>query len=72
VTTLMARPKGRPPKSRDEGARTIGFRVTESYAKWLEDVAEANRSTIAGLLDQAVASYAEAIGFKKAPPRRVP
>lgn len=68
----MARPKvkrGRPP-AKDKSAKTLGYRVTPDYLAWITKAAKANRSSIAGLIDQAVASYARAIGFAEAPPDR--
>lgn len=50
-------------------AKTVGFRVSADYATWLEDVAGRNRSTVAGLLDQALAAYAKERGWPEPPPR---
>ena len=41
------------------------------YADWLEELASVNRTTLAGLFDQALTEYAEKKGFRK-PPERTP
>jgi hypothetical protein len=72
----MARPKkprdqktrGNPP----EGYRTIGVRASNEWAKWCEGAARHFRTrTVAGLIDRALAEWAEAKGYP-APPERVP
>jgi hypothetical protein len=67
ATGAAGKAKGKP----DDGPRAIGFRVSAEYAAWLDKLAEANRSTVAGLIDQALADRARAIGFNEAAPRRV-
>jgi hypothetical protein len=74
VGGTMAKPKaktrrGRPPVQ-DKTARTLGYRVSPAYLAWITDAAAVNRSTISGLIDQAVARYAREIGVPKPPPDR--
>jgi len=66
--------KARKPAARadSKGVVQLGVRVTREYREWLEDVASYDRRTMAGLVDAAVQHYAQAIGFKKPPPERVP
>jgi hypothetical protein len=66
---------GRSPKNKERqesGFRTIGIRVSDAYAEWLAEVAKRDRATIAGFLDRAAADRAQAIGFEKVPPERIP
>lgn len=70
----MAKPKttagrGRPP-GRDKSYKTLGYRVSEPYLEWITGAATANRSTVSGLIDQAVARYAREIGVSDPPPDR--
>ena len=71
-TDLMARKstgggqKGKPAPA----PKTLGVRVSAEYSDWVERLAKANRTTIAGLIDQALAGHAERIGFEEAPPER--
>lgn len=52
--------------------RTIGVRVSEEYAAWLEDVAKHDRATVSGFIDRAIADRGKAIGFDRPPPERLP
>jgi hypothetical protein len=61
--------RGRPP-ARDKSAKTLGYRVSPDYLAWITKAARVNRSSIAGLIDQAVARYARDIGVADAPPDR--
>jgi hypothetical protein len=68
----MARPKvkrGRPV-AKDKSAKTLGYRVSPDYLEWITRAARANRSSISGLIDQAVARYAREIGVADPPPDR--
>ena len=65
----MARPKQSKQKPASE-TRTIGVRASAAYAEWAQRVAQANRSTVAGLVDQALVAYARQIGFTEPPPDR--
>lgn len=76
----MAQPKmGRPKNSarvREEGAipdpKSIGMRVTGEYALWLEGLATKYRTSVAGIIDRALAEWSEAEGYEHRPPRRTP
>lgn len=64
---LMARPKKREVKAE---AKSIAFRTSAEYAAWVERLAAHNRSTVAGLLDQALVRFAREIGFTDPAPER--
>jgi hypothetical protein len=77
ASALMAKkkPTERSPKNKERtepGFRTVGIRVSNAYADWLERVAKQDRATIAGFLDRAAADRAKAIGFDEVPPERIP
>lgn len=63
---LMTEPK----KGRPLPPKTVAFRVSGAYGKWLEDLARVNRSSVSGLMDQALVAYARSIGFAKEAPER--
>jgi hypothetical protein len=63
------RKRGRPAAG-VKTMKTLGYRVGELYSEWLERVASANRSSVSGLIDQAVAKYAREIGVTDSPPDR--
>jgi hypothetical protein len=70
----MAKPKaaakrGRP-LAKDKSVKTLGYRVSPEYLAWISKAARVNRSSISGLIDQAVAKYAQDIGVADAPPDR--
>jgi uncharacterized protein (DUF1778 family) len=69
---VMAKPKTRRgrPAVEEKLAKTLGYRVTPAYLEWITRAAAANRSTISGLIDQAVARYAREIGVEDSPPDR--
>lgn len=72
-TRLMARKSADAGKGKGKAPavpKTIGIRVSPEYAEWVERLARANRTTIAGLVDQALAGHAERIGFDETPPER--
>lgn len=54
----------------DKTAKTLGNRVSPSYLAWITKAAALNRSSISGLIDQAVARYAREIGVQDPPPDR--
>lgn len=66
----MARPKKPKQAPADTGAKTIAFRCSGPYAAWVDRLAEHNRTTVAGTLDQALARFAREIGFNEPPPVR--
>jgi hypothetical protein len=66
----MAKKKAGKPDPDEMVTRAI--RMRQEYAAWLDRLASADRSTIAGVIDRALASYAKAIAFKDDPPERTP
>lgn len=68
--TTMPRPRKKTARGARSQPKAIAFRVSDAYATWVEELAAANRSTIAGLLDQALARHAREIGFTKPIPER--
>ena len=50
-------------------AKSVAFRVSAEYAKWLERAASQDRSSVSAFLDRACAHYAKSIGLD-APPER--
>lgn len=71
---LMARKATSKPAAKATAkskVKTLNFRVSDEYAAWVDALAEANRSTVAGLIDQALADRARTIEFSKPAPRRV-
>jgi hypothetical protein len=72
--TMMAKPKAKTRRGRpaveEKSARTLGYRVTSAYLEWITRAAAVNRTTISGLIDQAVARYAREIGIQEQPPDR--
>ena len=64
----VAKP-GRPPS--DEGPRThvLGIRGREEWKDWLARFADANRSDMVDLIDDALEAYAKTKGFEP-PPKR--
>lgn len=49
--------------------KSVAFRVSAPYSKWLEEMAAHNRTTVAGLIDQALARHARETGFREPPAR---
>jgi hypothetical protein len=69
---VMAKAK-RPTKRESEPApKTVGIRVSAEYADWLEELARHYRTTIAGVIDRALAEWTETQGYPKRPPVRTP
>jgi hypothetical protein len=71
-TTTMAK---KQVKAKTKAPATEGtsraFRMSREYADWLERLASKDRSTVAGLMDRAIAHYARHIDFTETPPERV-
>lgn len=65
----MAKKKAPAGKRAPATVKSIAFRVSAEYAAWVEGLAAHNRSTIAGLMDQALASYAQEKGYEQPPGR---
>jgi hypothetical protein len=64
-------PKRGRPAAAEKSFKTIGYRVGKKYLAWLQMVAAANRTSVSGLIDQAVARHAVAIGVNDPPPSRI-
>lgn len=72
VTLARKKTTAKPgPKAKATGAtvKSVAFRVSAAYSKWLEEMAAHNRTTVAGLLDQALARHARETGFREPPAR---
>jgi hypothetical protein len=70
-TPTMARKKTTRPKKAPitTTTKSLALRVNDEYAAWIEDLRAFNRTTLAGLFDQALADFAEKKGFRKPPER---
>jgi hypothetical protein len=64
----MPRPKKKTTGKQEQ--KSIAFRTSSEYAVWVEGLAAHNRSTVAGLLDQALVKFAKEIGYKPEAPER--
>jgi hypothetical protein len=71
-TLSLGRPRKQPLGAGQAKPKTIGFRVSGEYGAWLDQLAERYRTTVAGLLDRAVAEWAESQGYDQPPPKRMP
>lgn len=60
---------GRPETPGGPKRQIVGLRGTDAYKAWLVEFAEAQRSDVADLIDDALEAYAKEQGFK-APPKR--
>ena len=69
VAKMAKRGRGRPA-SEEKSFKTLGYRVTEPYLEWITKVAGVNRTSVSGLIDQAVAKYAREMGITEPPPDR--
>jgi hypothetical protein len=68
----MARPKKATKPKKPSPIRTFGFKGTVDWGEWLGRFAEHQRTSLAGVIDRALAKLAEAEGFDEPPPPRVP
>lgn len=66
VTPAQAPTKKAPTPT---AVKTLALRVNNEYAAWVEELRALNRTTQAGLFDQALAAFAEMKGFRKPPER---
>ncbi len=70
TATTMTKPGRKPSgKPNPDEMTTRAFRMRQQYADWLEGFAIHNRTSLAGLFDQALAEYATAKGFRSPPQR---
>lgn len=71
--TAVGRPKKILPKGKTEpDGKSVGFRVSSEYAVWLEGLAERYRTTVAGVIDRALAEWSKSEEYEIKPPKRVP
>ena len=70
IAMAECKPKRGRPAAKQKAYKTLGYRVSRPYLEWLEQAAKLNRSSISGLIDQAVAKYAGDIGIAGVPPDR--
>lgn len=70
--TTLGRPKKTAVKASALKPKTIGYRVSGEYGAWLDGLAKHFRSTTAGIIDRAVAEWAESQGYKAKAPERMP
>lgn len=76
--TTMAGPKKKAARSlknkerKGPGFRTIGIRVSDAYAEWLERAAKHDKRTVASHIEKALEDRAIKIEFGEAPPERIP
>ncbi len=60
----------KPPRKPNPNVMTTrAWKMRQEYADWLELFARFNRTTLAGLFDQALLDFAEKKGFRKPPER---
>jgi hypothetical protein len=68
----VGRPKKTSRRPDAPSPKTIGYRVSGEYGQWLEALADHYRTTCAGIIDRALAEWAEAQGYPETPPKRMP
>ncbi len=69
-TQTVAKPKARKGKPEPVG-RNVAFRCSAGYIAWLDGFAKSNRTTIAGVIDRALADMAKGQNYEP-PPERNP
>lgn len=65
----MAKHAATKKKTAPTTVKSVAFRVSAEYSEWLDRMAIHNRTTIAGLMDQALARYAKETDFEGPPER---
>jgi len=65
--TTMAKKAARKPNPDQMTTRALKMRL--EYADWLEQLTKINRTTLAGLFDQALSDFALKKGFREPPER---
>jgi hypothetical protein len=71
VKAIMGRPKRKTDGSEPD-TKTVGLRVTLEYDEWLQGLARHYRTTVAGVIDRALAEWSESEGYPHKPPDRTP
>lgn len=70
VAKKKATPKrGRPQSAEGPRTQVLGIRAREEWKGWLARFADANRSDMVDLIDDALEAYAKIKGFEP-PPKR--
>jgi hypothetical protein len=69
---LLVDPNPAAVEMMSPSGKNISFRVSGEYSEWLERLAKRHRTTLAGLIDRAIAEWAESQGFDEPPPERMP
>jgi hypothetical protein len=70
----MAKPKKTAPKSKSQPwgeskPLAAQLRGSPAWKEWLEDLAQHNRQSVAGVIDTALARLARELGFREPPER---
>jgi hypothetical protein len=69
---VMGRPKRKLTGKSEPNFKTIGVRTSQEWADWLDGLARHYRTTVAGVIDRALAEWSEAEGYPVRPPERIP
>ena len=67
------RPKAKPEPAPEEAGRktmAVQVRASDEWKAWFEELAAADGSTLAALVERAARAYAKIIGFDKPTPKR--
>jgi hypothetical protein len=67
---LMARPKAKGYDPADRPPIAVTLRGRPEWKEWVERLAKADRSSVAGMIDRAMTFYAKSIGFTEKAPER--
>jgi hypothetical protein len=70
MANLKAKARRGRPVVKIKSFKTLGYRVSSAYLNWISRAAAVNRSSVSGLIDQAVAKYGREIGVLEPPPNR--
>lgn len=70
VNPMAKNCKSRPMEEWGRKPLVLQIRGTPEWKSWLDEAAEFNRTTVANLVDQAIARFVRESGFTKPPPRR--
>ncbi len=67
---MMAKKKTPTVRSGERLAVVVTLKGSAEWKAWLEELASFDRSSVASVIDRALAHYGKAIGFKKEAPSR--
>jgi hypothetical protein len=62
--------KKKPPAPSDDRESLTTLKGSSEWVAWVRRLADHDRNTVVGLVDRALAEYAQAHGFKEDPPKR--